>query len=109
MINDKGGVGSADMADLLEADALLAALAALDGWTGDPSALSRTVELASFPAAITVVNQVAAVAEDLDHHPDIDIRWRTLTFRLSTHSAGGVTRRDVELAERIDEIVAKRG
>ena len=47
------------------------------------------------------------MAEELDHHPDIDIRWRTLTFRLSTHSAGGVTHRDVELARRIDDIVAR--
>ena len=94
------------MADLLEADALIAALASLDGWSGDPEAITRTVQLANFPAAIAVVDRVAEVAEELDHHPDIDIRWRTLTFRLSTHSAGGVTRRDVELARRIDEIVA---
>jgi 4a-hydroxytetrahydrobiopterin dehydratase len=95
------------MADLLEADALLAALAKLDGWSGDPEAITRTVRLASFPAAIAVVDRVAEAAEELDHHPDIDIRWRTLTFRLSTHSAGGVTHRDVRLARRIDEIVAR--
>jgi 4a-hydroxytetrahydrobiopterin dehydratase len=48
------------------------------------------------------------VAEELDHHPDIDIRWRNLTFACATHSAGGVTARDIELAGRIDEIVAAR-
>jgi 4a-hydroxytetrahydrobiopterin dehydratase len=53
-----------------------------------------------------VVDRVAEVAEQLDHHPDIDIRWRTLTFACSTHSAGGVTDRDITLARRIDEIVA---
>ena len=94
------------MADLLEADAVLAALASLDGWTGDPTALTRTVKLSTFPAAIAAVDRVAEVAEELDHHPDIDIRWRTLTFRLSTHSAGGVTQSDVELARRIDGILA---
>ena len=46
------------------------------------------------------------VAEEMDHHPDIDIRWRTLTFRCSTHSAGGVTTRDIALANRIDRILA---
>ena len=51
----------------------------------------RTVELASFPQAIEVVDRVAEVAERDNHHPDIDIRWRTLTFRCSTHCAGGVT------------------
>ena len=82
------------------------ALAALDeGWDGDTGGISRTVELPSFPAAIQVVDRVAEVAEELDHHPDIDIRWRRLTFRLSTHSAGGVTELDQLLALRIDEIV----
>jgi len=46
------------------------------------------------------------VAEEMDHHPDIDIRWRTLTFVCATHSAGGVTMKDIDLARRIDEIVA---
>ncbi|GAB3858989.1 hypothetical protein GCM10029963_59570 [Micromonospora andamanensis] len=63
------------------------------------------MELASFPDAIAVVDRVAATAEELDHHPDIDIRWRTVTFRCVTHSAGGVTERDLRLARRIDEIV----
>lgn len=94
------------MADVLGPDAVRAALATLDGWSGDPAALTRTVQLPSFPAAIAAVDRVALVAEELDHHPDIDIRWRTLTFRLSTHSAGGVTERDVELAVRINGILA---
>jgi 4a-hydroxytetrahydrobiopterin dehydratase len=51
------------------------------------------------------VDRVAKVAEEMDHHPDIDIRWRTLTFRCSTHSAGGVTTRDIALANRIDRIL----
>ena len=57
-------------------------------------------------ATIAVVDRVAEVAEEMDHHPDIDIRWRRLTFRLSTHSAGGVTELDAELARRIDEIIS---
>jgi 4a-hydroxytetrahydrobiopterin dehydratase len=49
---------------------------------------------------------VGDVAELLDHHPDIDIRWRTLTFRLTSHDLGGISPRDLELAPMIDSIVA---
>ena len=56
-----------------------------------------------------MIDQVAVVAEEMDHHPDIDLRWRTLTFHCTTHSAGGVTGRDLDLAARIDEIVAAAG
>ncbi|MEU5565900.1 4a-hydroxytetrahydrobiopterin dehydratase [Micromonospora musae] len=93
------------MADVLTAEAVEQELGGLDGWSGDPTGISRSVELADFPAAIAVVDRVAETAEQLDHHPDIDIRWRTVTFRCVTHSVGGVTRRDVDLARRIDEIV----
>lgn len=80
--------------------------AQLTHWTVAEKSLTRTVELTSFPAAIEVVNRVADAAEAADHHPDIDIRWRTLTFRLSTHSAGGLTQKDVDLARRIDALIA---
>ncbi|MFI6160938.1 4a-hydroxytetrahydrobiopterin dehydratase [Micromonospora haikouensis] len=93
------------MADVLTAEAVRDGLGGLTGWTGDPTGISRTAELGSFPAAVAVVDRVAEVAEELDHHPDIDIRWRTLTFRCVTHSAGGVTHRDLELARRIDDIL----
>jgi 4a-hydroxytetrahydrobiopterin dehydratase len=95
--------------ETLDDDAVAAALSDLDGWTGDAQEITRTAELASFPAAIAVVDRVAEVAEGLDHHPDIDIRWRTLTFRCATHSAGGVTELDLRLARRIDEIVRSAG
>ncbi|MCX4470243.1 4a-hydroxytetrahydrobiopterin dehydratase [Micromonospora sp. NBC_01655] len=93
------------MADVLTAQAVRDGLGGLADWTGDPTGISRTAELGSFPAAVAVVDRVAVVAEELDHHPDIDIRWRTLTFRCVTYSAGGVTHRDLELARRIDDIV----
>ncbi|MEV7092114.1 4a-hydroxytetrahydrobiopterin dehydratase [Amycolatopsis sp. NPDC051045] len=76
------------------------------GWTRTGAVISREVELASFPQAIEVVNRVAELAEAADHHPDIDIRWRTLTFRLSTHSAGGLTAKDFSLAAQIDAVLA---
>lgn len=94
------------MAELLTDEALAATLGNLDGWSGDRSGITRTAELASFPAAIAAVVEIAKAAEEMDHHPDIDIRWRTLTFRCSTHSDGGVTGKDIALAERIDAILA---
>lgn len=95
------------MAELLDDGAVGKALIDLDGWIGDREVIVRTVELPSFPAGIVAVVEVAKVAEELDHHPDIDIRWRTVTFRLTTHSAGGVTHRDIDLAQRIDVIISR--
>lgn len=96
------------MAEPLDTAALTHALSAMDGWQGDRSGITRTVELASFPQAIAVVDRVAEEAEAADHHPDIDIRWRRLTFRLVTHSAGGyVTDKDLSLARKIDSILSE--
>jgi len=55
-----------------------------------------------FASSLAFVNGVGVLAEDMDHHPDIDIRWNVVTLRLSTHSAGGITELDLELARRID-------
>lgn len=81
------------------------ALGRLQNWTRREGALVREVELESFPQAIQVVNRVAEIAENDNHHPDIDIRWRTLTFSCTTHSAGGITPSDVTLAEEIDGVL----
>ncbi len=97
------------MAQLLSDDQVRTALVQLTGWEGDTTQIRRTAVLPSFPAAIEVVRQVADAAEEQDHHPDIDIRWRTLHFACSTHSDNGVTGKDIELAERIDAIVATVG
>jgi 4a-hydroxytetrahydrobiopterin dehydratase len=93
------------MPELLSDEDLGKAIGRLPDWTREGSALVRTVELESFPQAIQVVNRVAEIAENDNHHPDIDIRWRTVTFRCSTHSAGGITAYDVTLAEEIDGVV----
>jgi len=97
------------MSDVLDQGAIDGALAGLDGWSGGPDGITRTAELSSFPAAITVVDRVAEAAEAADHHPDIDIRWRTLTFTLATHSAGGVTTKDLAMAAQIDDIIRTAG
>jgi 4a-hydroxytetrahydrobiopterin dehydratase len=97
------------MPELLDDAELEQALSALPAWQGDTKALERRVTAPDFPTGIRIVDEVAVVAEELDHHPDIDIRWKKLRFSLSTHSMGGVTRNDLELAQRIDAIVERHG
>jgi 4a-hydroxytetrahydrobiopterin dehydratase len=89
---------------LLGDDGVRAALAELPAWSGDASQITRSVEAPDFLTGIRIVEDVAQVAETMNHHPDIDIRWRTLSFMLSTHSEGGVTDKDVELARSIDDV-----
>ena len=91
---------------LLTQEEIDRALAGLAGWRQDGDTLVREVEAESFLAGIELVRRVAGAAEEADHHPDIDIRWRTVTFRLSTHSEGGLTGKDVDLAATIDRLAS---
>jgi 4a-hydroxytetrahydrobiopterin dehydratase len=93
------------MPSRLSPDEVAAALQELPEWSGDENGIRRTVELASFRAAVDAISAIADVAEEMDHHPDIDLRWRTLHLAVVTHSAGGVTGNDVELARRIDQLL----
>ena len=93
------------MPQLLDSDAVTESLRGLPGWERDGDSIVWTVALPDFPAAISVVDEVAVLAERADHHPDIDIRWRNLTFRCSTHSEGGITRLDLDLAAAISQAV----
>ncbi len=94
--------------ELLSADELDRAAAALDAdWTVGPERLERTVEFPSFLVAVEFIGDLAPVAERLAHHPDLSLSWRTVKLRLSTHSAGGVTAFDVELARDLDQIIAR--
>lgn len=90
----------------LDAAEISAALRGLPAWQADGNGLHREVALPGFPDAITAVNRIAVIAEEMDHHPDIDIRWRTLRLGCFTHSANAVTQRDVELAGRIEAALA---
>ena len=94
------------MAELLSDTEIDTALTDLPNWRRDSATLVRTVESASFPAAIALVDRVAEAAEAMNHHPDMDIRWRKVTYSLSTHSAGGITGSDLELARQIDDLAA---
>jgi 4a-hydroxytetrahydrobiopterin dehydratase len=71
-------------------------------WERSDDVLVRTVRREDFAQALAAVNAIGALAEAADHHPDIDIRWNTVTLRLSTHSAGGITDLDLALAAQID-------
>ncbi len=89
----------------LSDDELSAGLSGLPLWSGSADGLHRTVELPSFRDAVEAIVAVADVAEEMDHHPDVDLRWRTLHLSLVSHSAGGVTDLDLELARRIDALL----
>ena len=83
---------------------ITAALSALAGWERAGDEIVKAFECASFADAISFVVRVGFLAEQADHHPDIDIRWRTVRIALSTHSAGGLTNRDFDLATEIEGI-----
>lgn len=97
------------MVALLNSDDVDAGLAQLNGWTGDTSEIRRSYAAPDFPTAIRLVDAVAVAAEEMNHHPDMDIRWRTVHFTISTHSEGGVTDLDLKLAARIDAAAADLG
>ena len=89
-------------ATLLTEDQIAAELGQLPEWSREGDAITRTVRCASFRAAIALVERVADAAETADHHPDIFIRWRRVTFTLSTHASGGLTAKDIAMAGQID-------
>ena len=77
----------------------------LSAWSREGDSLTRTVKAPTFLDGVTLVQRVAEAAEAMNHHPDIDIRYTSLTFTLSTHSEGGLTTNDLDLARRIDGLV----
>jgi 4a-hydroxytetrahydrobiopterin dehydratase len=88
-------------------EAVQAALKNLPGWSLKDKAISKQYTWPSFPEAIQFVNQVADLAERADHHPDILINYRRVTLTLSTHSEGGITQKDFDLATRIEKEQSK--
>lgn len=86
-----------------------AALANLPGWTRDADSIEATYTMETFPLGIELVCKAATSAEAAGHHPDIDVRWRSVTFRLTTHDSGGLTMRDINLARRIQSHATSLG
>jgi 4a-hydroxytetrahydrobiopterin dehydratase len=87
---------------------IAAALASVPDWRRDGDWLTRTVECPSFRASISLVSAVADAAEEADHHPDIDISWRRVTFRLTTKAAHALTAKDIAMAATIDRLADAR-
>ena len=88
----------------LTATQIKTALASAPDWTKRGATITRTFVFKDFPAAIKFVNTAARLAEKAWHHPDIDIRWNKVTLTLTTHDAGGLTKKDFSLARKFDQI-----
>jgi 4a-hydroxytetrahydrobiopterin dehydratase len=93
------------MPELYDAKEIKAALKEIPEWDLDGKSIERTFEFDDFSEAIDFVNGVAELAEEMEHHPDIDIRYTKVRLALSTHSKGGLTELDFDLAERIGNLV----
>jgi 4a-hydroxytetrahydrobiopterin dehydratase len=88
--------------DLLTPEEIEPRLAQLNGWSVVGNELERTFDFRDFMGPVGFVNRIAVVAEELNHHPDLEVGWGKVVVRLSTHSAGGVTQMDFTLANAID-------
>ena len=90
------------MADLLSETGMAAELATVPGWAREGAGIGRTFTFGRYMDGIRFVQQVAELAEACNHHPDIHIGWRKVTLHLTTHSKGGLTGLDFELARAVD-------
>ena len=88
----------------LTPEQIKAALPAVQDWKKQSAEIRRTFQFKDFAQAMEFVNRVARAAEEANHHPDIDIRWNKVTLALATHSEGGLTQNDFDLAKRIDAL-----
>lgn len=95
------------MPHVLNAEEIATAQRSSPDWRLEGQSLVREVQADSFAGGIRLVAAVADAADAMNHHPDIDIRFTSITFRLTTHSEGGITDNDVRLATEIDRIAAE--
>lgn len=91
---------------LLDDDEIERRLAGLDGWSREGDAIVKRFRRGDFTGAVQLVDEIVPVANDMNHHPDVAISWDTVTLTLSTHSEGGLTAADFQLAARIDAVAA---
>jgi 4a-hydroxytetrahydrobiopterin dehydratase len=91
----------------LSPEDVTAALNDLPLWSGGTDGIERTIRLPSFRAAVEAIGLIADVAEEMDHHPDIDLRWTKIRVAVVTHSAGGLTELDLALARRVDALLPR--
>jgi 4a-hydroxytetrahydrobiopterin dehydratase len=97
------------MSRLLADDEIERQLGDLPGWRRDNESLVASYDAPDFPTALTLIVEAGGEAEQMNHHPDVDLRWKVTHWRLSTHSAGGLTQLDIELAHRISQTAARLG
>ena len=90
------------MADRLSDIAIQRELGNLQGWSRRGDVITKIFQFRNFMTGINFVTAVAKAADAADHHPDIDIRYTKVTCTLSTHSAGGITQKDLDLAKQIE-------
>jgi 4a-hydroxytetrahydrobiopterin dehydratase len=88
----------------LAADEILRNLAEIEDWKAENDILSRRFEFKNFAEALEFVNKAGAIAEKLDHHPDVTFGWGYAEFAITTHDVGGLTHNDFDLAKAIEEI-----
>ena len=81
----------------------------LPGWRHQGGAIRRTYKTDGWPTTLMLVNAIGYYAEAADHHPDLEVHWGSVSVALSTHSAGGITAKDVELARLIEQAALWRG
>ena len=79
-------------------------LSGLTGWQRSGDAIVKQYENGDFKGSVDFVNRLTPEAEDMGHHPDLEISWSTVTVSITTHSQGGLTENDFELARRIDAL-----
>ena len=94
------------MTDLLTDSEISKRIADFPDWARDGDAISRTVRFDTFADGIDYIRRLAPVADEADHHPDIDIRYRNVKFALTSHDSGGITDRDFTMATKIDGLLA---
>ena len=79
-------------------------LGGLDGWKRSGDAIVKEFDNGDFKGSVEFVNKLTPAAEEMNHHPDLEISWKTVTVTITTHSEGGLTEGDFELAQRIDAL-----
>ena len=89
---------------LLSDDEIRERLQGLDGWDREGDAIRKQFQLEDFKGSVDFVNRLTPAAEEMNHHPDLEISWNKVSVRLSTHSEGGLTENDFELASKIDAL-----
>ena len=101
-------LGFDDVPPLLKKAEIRSRLKHLQGWKQDGDFITKTFEFKRFMDGVSFINAVAKVAEEQEHHPDIHVRYTTITLSVQTHSEGGVTEWDLELAEAIEAMLGKK-